>query len=482
MKRIIVFLLAFILNQLILFAQEITEPEELFSEGEFFFLAEEYQEALYYFLQLVELYPDHPNYNYKVGNTYLQIPGQRHKAIPYLEKAIKQTSLKYNRKDFNEENAPHHSYYYLGRAYRINNELDKALTIYQVFTESDEFEGNYNLTIVENEIKACERAKIIQDVPLNIRETKLSEPINTPKNNYNAVLSGDQNTMVFIAEQTFYDAIVLSKNINGNWTEPEILNPQVGSDGDLYPTCLSWDGTELYMVKRTSGNNDIYVSQLSDPFWTKAVPLNKNINTKSNETHASISPDGQTLYFTSDRRGGSGKLDIYTSSRIENGDWAEATNLGTTINTDQNEDTPFLTADGSRLYFSSEGHFNMGEFDIFYSDLQEDNTWAHPVNIGFPINTTGVDLFYFPIGKGDQAYYARIEKEGQGISDIYFVEIFKRSAEFTDKPAQSRFAKSFDLYILNIESSDTLIINFENSTDSFSISKPVNKYKIIRDK
>jgi hypothetical protein len=460
-------------------AQEITDPEELFSEGEFFFLAGEYREALYYYLQLLDKYPDNANFNFKAGMTYLQIPGQEQRAIPYLEKAITQTSIKYKKRLYTESNAPHYAYYYLGNAYRINNELDKALDTYQTFMDSEDFEGNYNLDIVETEVRACERAKIIQDVPINLQKTRLDPPINSETDNYAAVLSADGNTMVFITQQKFYDAINLSRKINGIWTEPEVLNPQVGSDGDMYPTSLSSDGTELYLVKRTDTNDDIYLSIHSGLFWSRAQPLNENINTRSDETHASISGDGQTLYFTSDRRGGYGKLDVYRSQRLNNNEWGPATNMGPFINTDLDEETPFITEDGKRLYFSSKGHFNMGGYDIFFTDLLEDNTWNDAINIGFPLNTTGDDLFYFPVGNGEKGYYSIRTKEEPFASDIYYIEILERGAFNAGLPGPSIFRDDFNLKVIDMNTRDTLIINFNYNLNRFSVTQPSGNYKTI---
>jgi tetratricopeptide (TPR) repeat protein len=327
--RNLVISIALILLYHTLFAQAVTDPEEMFSEGEYFFLSEEYEEALYYYLQLIGVFPDHANYNWKAGNTYLQIPGQEFLAIPYLEKAIARTSIKYKKRKFKEKNAPHHAYFMLGNAYRYNNELEKALEIYDIFVNSKEYEGNYNLRIVETEIASCNRAKIIRDDPVNASFTKLQDPVNTSGDNTNAVTSGDGNTMVFVTELKFYDAIHLSKKIDGKWTPPEVLNPQVGSDGDFYPTALSYDGKELYMVRRAKGNDDLYVSTLGESFWSKAIPLNTYINTRVHETHASLSKDGNTLYFTSARRGGTGNLDIYRSERRSGGDWGGSRKPGT---------------------------------------------------------------------------------------------------------------------------------------------------------
>ncbi len=477
-SRNLVILIILLLSNPLIFAQEITNPKELFSEGEYFFLSEEYEEALYYYLQLLEIYPDHANFNFKAGWTYMQIPGQEFMAIPYLEKAITKTSIKYKKRSFKEKNAPHHAYFRLGNAYRINNELEKALDTYQVFVDSKEFEGNYNLNIVETEIAACNRAKIIQDDPVNVKFTKLASPVNSSSDNTNAIFSGDGNTMVFVTELKFYDAIQQSKKINGEWTIPEVLNPQVGSDGDFYPTSLSYDGKELFMVKRMEENADIYVSTLGEDLWSKATPLNSFINTRAHETHASISADGNTLYFTSARRGGIGGIDIYRSQRQSTGDWEEAVNLGPGINTAEDEETPFMTVDGKRLIFCSKGHFNMGGYDIFYSDLEANGKWANPVNIGYPINTTGDDLFFHPIGKGFQGYMSKVDRDGPLTFDIYRVEILDKEADHPgfELPV---FNRDFMIKLIQPETGDTIILHYNKEKDVMKASDPA--YRIIID-
>jgi Tol biopolymer transport system component len=299
--------------------------------------------------------------------------------------------------------------------------------------------------------------------------TKLPEPINTASDNTNPVLSGDGKTMIFISELAFYDAIHMSKWENGRWSEPEVLNPQVGSDGDMYPTSLSYDGKELYLVKRDDEDSDIYVSHLGNEFWSKAIPLGSNINTGTHETHASVSSDGNTLYFASARRGGFGELDIYRSKRLASGEWGEAGNLGPVINTDKNEDTPFLSDDGRQLFFSSEGHFNMGGYDVFFSRLRDNGQWRDPINIGFPINTTTDDLFFYPIGDGRQAYLSRIERVDQHAFNIYHLSIGERKTEFSEEPL---FPDDFTLRLIHRETGDTILIQYLKESNSFKTSHP----------
>jgi hypothetical protein len=201
-------------------------------------------------------------------------------------------------------------------------------------------------------------------------------------------------------------------------------------------------------------------------------------HTRAHETHASLSKDGNALYFTSARRGGSGNLDIYRSERNPSGDWGEAVNLGPEINTSEDEDAPFLTAEGKRLIFCSKGHFNMGGYDIFYSDLETNGKWTDPVNIGYPINTTGDDLFFYPIGNGLKGYMAKVDRDGPLTFDIYHVDILDQEViqPGADLPV---FNRDFIIKIYRPETGDTLFLHYNKEKDMIKSSDP--SYSIIVD-
>ncbi len=400
------------------------ELKECYKEAEYFFNAGDYDEAEYYYLILIKHDPDNANFNFKTGENYLNIPGKEILAIPYFEKATKNITEKnkYKRKLFEETKAPLHAYFYLGNAYRINNQLDKALEAYKTFVNSPYYYDNYNQSITENEIKSCERAKIIQDSPVEFKETLLNENINTSAAETDPVVSGDENTLIFVRKLKYYDAVFYSKMENNDWSIPININPQIISDGDFYPSSLSYDGQELYLIRKTRYGTDIYISYFSEGAWSEAEKLNSNINTLSDETHASISEDGNLLYFASNRKGGKGELDIYVSKKNNNNQWGKAKNLGRIINTRFDEDTPFITGNGKMLVFSSKGHYNMGGFDIFYSSLMGEK-WSVPVNMGYPINNTADNLFYFPLYGGKVAYISKFDSTRTDNKDIYRLEI-----------------------------------------------------------
>ncbi len=403
-------------------AQNENDLEGALKDGDYFFFGEDYQEALYNYLKLVGTPYENANLDYKIGVCYLHVPGEETKAIPFLEKAVKDINPKYKKRSPKETKAPEYAIFYLGDAYRIANRLDKALEAYQQFLNLPDFDDRYNRTIVENAIRSCEKAKIIQDIPVQVEEQNLGKPINTSTNNYAPVVSRDETVLIYMTELKFYNAIFMSRREGGNWTAPVNITPQVGSDGDAYPTDISADKQTLYLVRGTGNERDIYISHWKDGFWTKMEPLGENINSGRAEAHASLSPDNKILYFSSNRRGGFGKMDIYRSRLQADGTWGPAENLGKTINTPFNEDAPYLSDDGSKLFFVSEGHYNMGGYDIFFSK-RKDNGWEIPTNIGYPVNTTGDNDYFFPVRNGLAGYLALIRDDGYGKKDIYRIEI-----------------------------------------------------------
>ena len=403
------------------FAQSI-KIKEVYQDGEDFFEAEDYKEAIYNFLIVEEKGIQNPNLKYKIGVCYLNIPGEEIKAVPYLEEAIKHITTKYKSKDIEEKQTPLHSLFYLGNAYRCNNQLDKALEAYSKFINAPDYEGKYNVGIVEKEIHACERAKIIQDSPIDITWSNLGSTINTTLSETHPVLSGDEKMLVYLVGLKFYNAIYVSRKVNNVWLPPDNINPQILSDGDFFPTAISFDGSELYFIKTSGANTDIYVSNFKDGRWSIAKPLNSNINSLKDESAASITADGKVLYFSSNRHG---DFDLYRSFRTSGNDWGKAENLGKVINTNEDETDPSISPDGKTLYFSSKGHFNMGGYDIFCATLKKDK-WGYPINIGFPINTTNDNLGFKTIGDGKVGYISRITSDGYGKDDIYRVEIRTR--------------------------------------------------------
>jgi hypothetical protein len=283
----------------------------------------------------------------------------------------------------------------------------------------------YDVELVDAQIEACRVATLQESKPMYFISANLGEPINERFEESNPVVSGDESVIAFTRKLQFYDAVFCSRKVNGKWSEPENLTEAFGVDGNSYTTGLSYNGDELFVYRSDNFDGNLYVSKFKNNTWSKLQKLNSNINTKYWESHASVSKDDKTLYFTSNRAGGYGGLDIYKSERTRNGDWGPALNLGPVINSKYNEESPVITSDGNTLYFSSMGHYNMGGYDIFYSTRYDNGQWSKPINAGYPLNTCGDDVFFTPVGEGAFAYYARYNKDDSyGLMDIYKLEVF----------------------------------------------------------
>jgi len=184
---------------------------------------------------------------------------------------------------------------------------------------------------------------------------------------------------------------------------------------------------DLLGSKNASG--DLYASKLEGKVWAKAERLSDKINSRGWEPGATITEDGNTLYFVSDKPGGKGGTDLYYSKKLSDGSWDKPVNMGDSINTEYDEDSPFIHPDGKTLYFSSKGHNSMGGFDIFISKFNEDKkSWGQPQNFGYPISTAHDDLHFVISPNAKRIYFSTIKEGGYGNKDIYYANLNKQES------------------------------------------------------
>jgi len=400
-----------------------SEFREMFISAEGDILFEDYPEALPKYLNLLQFYPENYNYYFRIGQCYLNTPGEKDKSISFLETAARNINPQYRAGKFRETGAPYDALYFLANAYRISNDIDKAVETYALFMQNVDPEV-YDTNLVRFEIEECNNALEMMKKPVYVIEKNLGDRINQRFSEFNPVISSDEQSMLFTRELQFYDAVFWSTKVNGQWANPVNLTPELGIDQDYYTSSLTGDGKTLllYRIDRYDGN--IYQSRLTGDQWSDVEKLNDNINTKYWESHATLAQDGRRLYFTSNRKESLGGLDIFISERDSTGAWGPAKNIGPAINTEYDEETPFLANNDRSLFFSSRGHHNIGGYDIFRSDLDEKGEWGAPVNIGYPVNTTDDDLFFMPVGKGNRGYLSRFSTEGYGKMDIMTYDIY----------------------------------------------------------
>lgn len=391
-----------------------------FVDAEFFLLYEEYESALPLYKEILKTDPDNANINYRIGQCLIHLETDKISAIPYLEKVTDKISSNYREGYYSENRAPIEAYLYLGRAYRINNDLDKAYTVFKEYKKAL-MKKRGNLKIVEKELEAIDNARKQISNPIQFIAENLGSRINTSFPNLNAVVSGDESTIVYVSKLKFYNGIFMSKKENGFWSIPKNITSDLLANGEVNTLYLSRDGNLLLIARNDNDDFNIYQSRYnkSKDKWSEIEKLSKDINTRYKESHACLSPDGNTIFFSSNKPGGYGGLDIYYSQKNEKGDWQSPVNLGKPINTSYDETCPYLTENIQELYFSSKGHNTMGGYDIFHCFVVNDG-FSDPVNIGYPINSTDDDIFFVPFRNGLNAYYSFFnQNDGYGKDDIY---------------------------------------------------------------
>lgn len=520
MKTVLV-LLSFLVAATTLFGQADEKLKQRIIDAEYLFLNEEYAEALRIFKELQKNDAENANFNYRIGLCYQFLPFEAGRSIKPLEKAVKSMTYDYNEGSYLEKRSPIHALYYLGNAYHTNGYIKEALATYKRYRDTLPASDISNIKMVERQIVSCENATEIQKNPVPVEIANVGRSINGPVADFNPILSSDGKTMYFTTEtynvindqellqgkvrnlkehgEVLYKIMMSVKEGPEKWSTPVEITKDLDTRGKCVTLSLSADGTQMLLYRNDwmdGGVLDfkqgtIYISQKKGSKWGPVTKISSTINSASWESHACISPDGSRIYFTSERKGGLGGLDIWYSDRKGKG-WADAVNLGATINTPYDEETPFILADGKTLFFSSEGHFNMGGFDIFSAKMLDNGSWSEPVNVGYPINTTKDDLFYYPTKDGKTAYYAIARHEGYltfGSTDIYEVlTVEKKSDEFKNVEITGDIrledGKDLDLStrvcVIDTVKGDTVARFSPNlETGKYSASLPAGDYKML---
>jgi len=401
------------------------EPE-LLEEAEWFMGIQDYKRALPIYIKLYRRYPGVPEYAFLTGMCYLNMPDQQENAIPYIEEAYKQ---KPSMRDME---------YALGKAYFVNYRFDEAVNHLKLALESKKTSGIF-IDEIPRLITHCKNGiEIMAEYDERwYKLTNIGAPINTEFEEYVPLVAFDASSMIYTyrgkrstggmrntygeldPEGMYFEDIFTSNRLGDKWLEPDEIGGLLNSNWHDAAIAVSPDGQRLFVYKDLKGG-DIYVSKLKRRRWGSPVQLEGDINSKYWEGHASISVDGNTIYFSSDRPGGLGGRDIYKATLKDYDEWGDVENLGSKINTEFDDDSPFIHANGELLYFSSKGHNSMGGYDVFFSKSDNDK-WQKPINIGHPVNTPNDDLYYMVTPSGEKAYFSSARQGGKGGQDLYEV-------------------------------------------------------------
>lgn len=394
--------------------------------------------ALVNYTQAYDLDKVNTNIPYNLGLLYLQ-QIVKCKAQDYLDRAVTDINPKWDPTNPYEHGASRLAYYYLARAQHINYHFDQAI---ETFTKFRKFikEKDARQKDVDYWIACCNNGKTLMQNPVDCKIENAGALMNNVKSDYAPTLTADGQELFFTSNKTnvengHNDAIWMRTrgSIHGEWSDSKDLGfPFNIAGGNDATVSVAPDGQSILLYESSDANNStLYISALNGNTWSTPGKIDSAspgvVNAiGSNSVSSCLSPDGKTLYFASNRAGGMGGLDLYKSDMQSNGSWGSAVNLGNSINTSYDEDCPFVSFDGSLLFFSSTGHNTMGGYDVFMSQQNADGTWGNPQNLGYPVNTPDDDKYFTLSLDGKEAYYNTIRcKEQIGEMDIYKITFNK---------------------------------------------------------
>ena len=396
------------------FSSDAQTVREYVTKGDRFFERKDFGNALANYLEALHLDPGDPHANFRAGISCFNRQNFR-EAVRYLEKAYQLNPA-----------VDANIHYHLGMACQEDQQYGKALEHFKALKAS-----NRGLApMATRKISECLLADSLMRIPSDATVRPLEDGINTPFEEISPIVSPDGNTLIFtstrsedgyaIKSSTNFRDVYTARREGAGWGAPARISSTINVRFNEVATALSADGNTLFLYYE-DGAGDIYTSTTENGEWTRPVPLNRFVNhPQYRESSACISPDGQQLFFSSNRPGGRGGYDLYVCRKGSNGQWGRPSNLGSAINTRGDEDRPFLHHDGVTLYFSSNGHATLGDSDVFKSTFR-DSQWTPPRNLGHPINTAGDDGYIILAQNGTTGYYSRQRRNDRANRDIFHI-------------------------------------------------------------
>lgn len=455
------------------------------------------------YAQAAEMDPENIEANYMAGRTFLETNSKAN-ATKYLLRVYDlDPNYKYN------------LLYMIGQSYQYGMEFDEAIDYYNRYTQklgdnTRRSGQDFNtLEEVKRRIYECENGKEFVSAPREYKIKNMGPAINSEWDDFAPVVTADESFMAFTTrrqegnsnenvfdDNLYYEDVFYSTKVNGKWQYAKNIGPPVNIIYHSSNLAISADGSELYLYKSQNGG-DIFLSEKNpDGSWSEPVALNDNINSTFSENSVSISPDGNTLYFSSDRPLTPDKtdLDIYVSKKDRRGEWGTAKNLGPVINTEYDEDGPFIDYDGKTLYFSSKGHKGMGGYDIYKSVYNEETEeWSEPVNLGYPMNSPDNDIYFVAARDGKRGYYASAKADGLGFTDIYEIQLAnlelppkkieaKKVEQPEEKPevAPVEKPKPVTLVLKTIDKESGQTVNADINIKTAGSNNPVNVHQVAK--
>ena len=386
---------------------------ELYTSADNFRVRGQYDEALNLLHQAIEKDDKFVEAYYRLGVTYFSMR-QYGKAKDNYEKGLSLTTDLRKQKVF---------WYDLGELYLLTGEYEKAMKVLSAFVNNE----TMNKAKVDRAtmfFKSAEFAMKNKTNSSNFKLHPLSDTVNAFVLQYFPALTADQQQLIFTRRtgngpNDDEDLVVSRKDENGRWTSPEPISKNINTRLNEGTCTISADGRKLIFTSCTGrdgiGSCDLYETKKIGNDWTTPRNLGRNVNSIEWESQPSLSADGRTLYFVSDRRSGLGRRDIWVSTTDDKGEWTKAVNAGKQINSQFDEISPFIHANNRTLFFASNGLPGFGGYDLFFTD-KDSTVWTPPKNLGAPMNDNEDQFSLFITADGKKGYYSHEETLESGFS------------------------------------------------------------------
>lgn len=390
------------------------------------------------------------------------------------------------------------AYYHYGRALHKTHQFDEAIEWFDRYLVSGD--DKLDLKEVQRHIRISLRAKKAINAPVDVKITNMGPGINTSNKEYVPLVTPDNQKLFFTSRRPtstaqlkdpngeYFEDIYAAKKVeDGVWGEVKNLGQPVNSETHDATVSISGDGNTM-IIYRTNENltgGDLYITEFKKGKWNNPVKLPPTINTEYQEASATLSPDKNTLYFSSNRPGGYGGKDLYRVRMLPNGQWSLPKNMGAAINTPYDEDAPHMDIDGKTLYFASQGHSTIGGFDLFRTKELDFDVWATPENLGYPANTVEDDIFLSVDAGGRKGYFSSERPGGFGQQDLYEIDFIYRQQQQLVIVGETRAVNGLPLAgIITVIDEDQKnvqgIYRGNPSTGKFIlILNPMTTYKIV---